>query len=187
MKNFAQQFELLGRKQLAIQEGILLLQEAQTELARARAAADAWGVTAILANATLIPLNIIVNAFELKSVNSLYQALIRELYGQFAKSGTRLDGHSKMALALLKKGVIEELKRKARTDLIPGVNILVGLAEDSLAAWQAIQLTNAGRQEGAALTVAVEQKIAAAQRHLVQIGIRRAELLGVLQTYSRTA
>ena len=185
--NFAAQFQMLGRKQLAIQEGIDLLRNTQLDLSRARSAADAWGTVAVLANVTLIPLNVIVNAFELKGANSLYQSLVQQLYGKFAKSGTRLDGHAKAALSLLKTAIVDELKRKALTDYVPGVNILVGLAEDSLAAWQAIQLVDSGSREISARAADIERKIVAANQQLIQIGIKRADILSRLQVQARTA
>jgi hypothetical protein len=184
--NLAQQFEVLGRKQLAIQEGIDLLRQTQFELSSSRASADAWGMAAVMANVTLIPLNVIVNAFELKAANTVYQMLVHNLYGKFGKSGTRLDGHAKTALAMLKQAISDELKRKAMTEFIPGINILVGLAEDSLAAWQVIQLVGSGNSEITALASNIERKISAACHQLLQIGISRAEILGRLQTYSRT-
>lgn len=113
--NFVQQFEMLGRKQLAIQDGISLLNQIRIELSQARATADAWGTAAVIANVTLIPLNVIVNALELKAANTAYQVLVRQLYGKFDKSGTRLYGQAKTALSLLKQAIIEELKRKAIT------------------------------------------------------------------------
>ena len=185
--NLARQFEMLGTKQLAIQEGIDLLRGIQPELSRAKAAADAWGTVAVVANVTLIPLNVIVNAFELKGASSLYQRLVRTLYGKFSKSGTRVDGHAKVALSLLKQAITEELKRKALTNYIPGVNILVGLAEDSLAAWQAIQLVDSGNREIAARAGDLEKKIAAANHQLVLLGIKRAEILDRLRVHARTA
>lgn len=171
------EFVMLGRKQLAYHEGIEMLRGIQVELARARAGADTWGFVAILANVTLIPLNVVVNAFELKAVGSLYQSLVRELYGKFAKSGTRADGHAKLALSVLKQAMVAELKRGSLAHYVPGVNIVVGLAEDSLAALQAVSAVEDGKREMAERAVALERKIAEATRQLVLIGIRRAELL----------
>ncbi|MGM9480331.1 hypothetical protein ACS5PN_03965 [Roseateles sp. NT4] len=188
MAHQAHQFAMLGRKQLAIQEGIALLQSAQMDLASARASASAWGIVGVMANVTLIPLNVIVNSFELKGASSLYQVVVHELYGKFAKSGTRLeDGHVKTMLSLLKQGIVAELKRKAMTDYIPGVNILVGLAEDSYAAWQAAALVESGNREIAALAVDLDRKIRAASQQLIQLGIKRAEILDRLQIAARTA
>lgn len=182
-----QQFRILGRKQLAVQEGLDLLRQAQADLRRAQAAGHAWGVTAVMANVTLIPLNVIVNAFELKAANTAYQILVRQLHDKFGKSGTRLDGRAKTALSLLKQAIKAELKRKAMTDLVPGVNILVGLAEDSMAAWQAIQLVESGNREMAARANDLSRAILAASQQLRRLGIKRAEILDRLQVVSRTA
>lgn len=181
------QFQMLGRKQLAIQEGIELLRQLQVELSRTRATADVWGRVAILANVTLIPLNVIVNAFELKAASSVYQILVQQLYGKVAKSGTRLDGHGKVVLAALKEAIVGELKRKALTQYIPGVNILVGLTEDSLAVWQTIQQVQSGGREMSAQAMQVELKIIAANQQLVQIGVKRAEIVDRGNIYGRTA
>lgn len=185
--NLVTQFHMLGKKQLAIQEGIDLLRQIQMELSRTKSSADAWGMVAVMANVTLIPLNIIVNAFELKAANSLYQMLVHQLYGKVAKSGTRLDGHAKTALSMLKQAITEELKRKALTNYIPGVNILVGLAEDSMAAWQTIQLVGAGKQDIAAQAAAIERKISLANHQLIQLGINRADIHDNLLRIRHTA
>lgn len=185
--NLALQFETLGRKQLAIQDGIQLLAQVRGDLARARSAAEAWGTVAVLSNVTLIPLNVVLNAFELKSANTMYQVLVQQLYGKLARSGSRLDGSWKPVLSLLKQAIVEELERKALTEFIPGVNILVGLSEDSLAAWQAIRLVESGNREIAGHLVSLERKIEEANRQLVEFGVRRAEILGQLQSQARTA
>lgn len=187
MKNLAQQFAILGKKQLAVHEGIVLLREAQADLARSSKLAEVWGTIGVFANITLIPLNVIVNSYDLKGVNGLYQTLVRALYAEFAKSGSRGDGHIMMVLAALKKAIIQELTRQAKTDLIPGVNILIGLAEDAMVAWQTVQMTQAGSSERVALSRAIEQKITLANRQLMQMGIERAEVLGRLQLRARTA
>ena len=181
------QFQILGRKQLAIQEGIDLLLSLRFDLSRTRTAADAWGTVAILANVTLIPLNIIVNAFELKGASSLYQILVQQLYGKFAKSGTRLDGNAKIVLSLIKQAITDELKRKALAQYIPGVNIIIGLAEDSMAAWQTIQLVESGAREITARAIDIDRKIIAANHQLIQLGIKRAEILSRFEVNVRTA
>jgi hypothetical protein len=185
--NLGQQFQTLGRKQLAIQEGIDLMMQCQSELARNRTSADAWGAAAIMANVALIPLNVIVNAFELKAATSLYQAVVRAAYDKFSRSGTRIDNQGKMVLALLKQAVAQELKRKGLTQFIPGVNILVGLAEDSWAAMEVSLTVKAGSSEMSAIAAGVQRKITGAHQQLMQLGVRRAEILAQMQTYARTA
>lgn len=185
--NIAQQDQALGRKQIAVQEGIDLLRQAQQEFNRHRASANAWGATAVVANVALIPLNVIVNAFELKAAQNAYQFLVQQVYSKVAKSGTRSDGHAKTALSLLKQAITGELKRKALTQYVPGVNILVGLAEDSLAAWQAIQLVEGGSREFAQQALALDRVINSAIQQMLKIGVQRAELLARMQVQARTA
>jgi hypothetical protein len=185
--NFLRQFQTLQNKQLALQEGVALLEQARRELQQSRAVANAWGLTAVLANATLIPLNCIVNAFELKSANTAYQLLVRTLYDKFARSGTRLEGPAKNALSMLKKAIVDELKRKALTDLVPGVNILVGLVEDSAALMQVTMVVDAGGRENASLAADIDRRLADFSRRLAQLGIEHAELITRVQRVSRIA
>ena len=187
MSNLAQQFSILGHKQLAILEGVDLLRQAQIDLSRAQASANTWGTIAVMANVTLIPLNCIVNGLELKAANTAYQVVVRQLYDKVSKSGTRAEGHAKTGLSLLKQAIVQELKRKAMKDMIPGVNILVGLAEDSLAAWQAIQQVEAGNREINTQAIRLQAAISAAALQLLQIGTKRAEMLARMQLIARTA
>jgi len=176
MDTFAQ-FQMLGRKQLAIQDGINELRGLRSELRQLRSAANIVGTTAVVANATLIPLNCIINAFELKAANSAYQSLVRHLYDKLAKSGTRIDGQAKTGLAVLKLVVVGELKRRALTHFIPGVNIMIGLTEDSLALYQTMHTVAQGDREFAAQFANVDRNIDASVHQLMQIGIQLAEIL----------
>jgi hypothetical protein len=185
--NPAREYQSLGRKQVALQEGIQLMREAQRELQQARAKQDAWGVVAVVADATLIPLNCIVNALNLGTAKSVYQTLVRALYDKVGKSGARLDGHAKTALSLLRQAITEEIKRKGLTQYVPGVNILIGLSQDSLTAWQTMQTVSGGGRETDALARAAERQIAAAQRELMAIGVRRANLLDDAKARGRIA
>ena len=184
--NSADEFRKLGAKQLGIQAAIDLLTQTQNELGQARASADKWGMVAVVSNVTLIPLNVIVNAFELSAAKGVYQSLVRELYGKFAKSGSRIDGHGKYVLSLTKAVIVSELKRKGLTAYLPGVNILVGLAEDSMAAWQAIQLVEDGKHEMNGYAAAIERQIAQARMELQKLGIPYAEFRGKVDIYRRT-
>jgi hypothetical protein len=185
--NLYQQFELLGRKQLAIEEGITLLRQARADLQLSKASADRWGAIAISANVLLVPLNCIISAFELKGCKNLYEMLVRELYKRYSQSGTRLSGTAKPLLAALKQGIIQELKRKALTEYVPGVNILVGLAEDSIAVWQTQQMVTQGESEMARLTLDLDRKISAALWQLQDIGRRSAAIIDRMEQLSRTA
>ncbi|WP_225000335.1 hypothetical protein [Cesiribacter sp. SM1] len=185
--SLVRQYEVLAKKQLALQEGIELMKQIQIDLNRQMMSANVWGLTAVAANATLIPLNVIINSFELKKANSIYQTLVRQVYDKFASSGTRAEGVAKTSLGILKKVVVEELTRNALKDYIPGVNILIGLAEDSLAFWQALQTVSSGSQEMKMIARNISLKIATANRELLQLGIQRAYIHDRMQEVSRIA
>lgn len=185
--NLIQRFEHLGRQQMNLNEAILLLNQIRCELRRDVASADAWAVVGVMSNVTLIPLNAIINAFEIGAAKSLYEALARELYFKMAKSGTRSEGLLKSALGTLKSVLVDTLKKKGATQFVPGVNILVGLAEDTLATWHAIERREGGRVEGHQLTLRMDLQINTAIRELQRLGIQRAEVLRLMDVRSRTA
>jgi hypothetical protein len=182
-----QQLEALRRRQLVLDDGIRMLRQIRQELARDSASAQAWGQVAVLANVTIIPLNVIVNTFELGAAKAVYDVVVGEVYAELARSGTRSEGRVKGALAALKKALVETLKRKGATAYVPGVNILVGLAEDSWAAWQAVTLTQGGQGEARQLAMRLQAQIDRTQRELVRLGVIHAELLERLEVLKRTA
>lgn len=181
------QFEMLGRKQMAFNEGIQMMQQLQRDFQVTNNQAKAWGITAVLANAVLIPLNCIVNAFELGAAANLYQTLAKELYKSFGQSGSRTTGVSKQALAILQKSIVESLTKSGLTQYVPGVNILAGLAQDSIALIQAMETVGQGSVERRRLDTIGQQKINEMTRKLSEIGIIRSQLLQQMQNISRTA
>ena len=185
--NLATQLQVLGRKQLAVDEGLALLRGIRRELLAHSRSAEAWGSTAVLSNLVLIPLNVIVNSFELGAVNSLYQRVVREVYGKFSASGTRTDGHLATALSILKTSIQQALTAKGMTQYVPGANILVGLAEDSLAAWQALDQVQSGKSEMLSRLRQLDHQILRAEQQLMQLGIQRAQVLDRLTVLNRTA
>ncbi len=185
--NLMHRFQQLGRQQMGLQDSIALLQRIRGEMQRDLAHADAWAVVSVMSNVTLIPLNAIINAFELGAAKSFYETVAREFYAKAAKSGTRSDGHLKTALGVLKSSLVEVLKKKGATQYVPGVNILVGLAEDSLATWQAIEQREGGRAEGQQLKMRLDQQINTAIRELQRLGVERADVLSRMDVRSRTA
>lgn len=185
--NLAQKYAQLGRRQNVIQEGINDLKRILAELADDRAAMDRWGTTAVMANVVLVPLNCIVNAFELGSVNTAYQHVAKMLYEKYAKSGTRAEGGVAKTVSVLKKGVLEALKAKGLKQAVPGANILFGLVEDSLAAFQTIQMVDKGQTEALDLSRQIRANIGRMVSELEAIGILRAQLLDQVQQIRRTA
>ncbi len=182
-----QQFESLGRKQATMQDTISMLQQSLTELQQVKAGADFWGMVAIVSNAALMPLNCIINAFELGAAQSVYQSLVRAVYDKFSKSGSRTDGTIKTAVEVVKNATIAALKSKGLTVYVPGVNILAGLAQDSMALLQAAQTVQKGNAEINSIKATLQQKIMAIQRELLQTGILRNQMLEKIERISRTA
>lgn len=186
--NLVHEFQVLGHKQNTIQQGTNDLRKIQNELSGTMALASSWGLTAIIANAALIPLNAIINSFELKRANSLYQTAVRALYGRFSKSGTRINNkYSKEVLKTLKDIIIQELTRKGMTDFVPGVNIIGGLAQDSIALLETAQTVESGSKEMKNLMSNINLKIEAARLELFRIGNRRSEILDYMKKVSTTA
>lgn len=165
-----------------------MLKDAQQDLIRARNSAEAWGVVAVMANVTLIPLNCIVNAFGAGTANSVYQTVVRSVYDKFSKSGTRLQSDKvKTTLSLLKTAVAAELKRKGLASQIPGANILIGLAEDSYAAFETLQTVQTGSRDIAAQEAALLRQIKRLETELRKFGIQEAGLLDQAGVVNRTA
>lgn len=184
--NVAQQLGVLRNKQFAIQESIQMLNEARMDLLQSGRGVGAWSTVGVLASVALIPLNCIVNSFQLKTATSMYQLLAQQLYGRFGKSGTRLEGKAKTTLSLVKQAITAELKYKALTEYIPGVNILVGLAEDSVAAWQMVALADTSSKELQALMASIDRKIASANQQLRKLGVDHNDILESVQRSMHT-
>jgi hypothetical protein len=183
--DLATRFRILSQKQIALQEGIEMLRETQRDLAKSRATGNIWGITAVLANATIIPLNVIINAYGLGPVKSRYDAFAHALYARFSASKTRIDGPEAEALEILKKTLIDLLKAEGATDYIPGVRVLVGLSQDTLALWKKINMVQNGSNEAKALAANADAKLNAMTKQLRELGIKQNEIFGRLQAMSR--
>ena len=133
----------------------------------------------------------IVNAFEVKPAASMYQALVqvfvRAAYEKTSASGTRLEGSAKPFLDAFKKATVEHLKKKGLTEYIPGVNIIVGLAEDSVAMFQVANKVTTGGAEMQRLAAQLERKLEATLRELNALGVQRARILSACPPSSGTA
>ncbi len=82
--------------------------------------------------------------------------------------------------------MVNELKRSATPEFVPGVNVLGGLAEDAMAVLQVVHRANSGRQEISASASDLERKMSAANRQPIQPGIRSAEILERVRNQLRT-
>lgn len=186
-QNLATTFHKLSQKQLAVSAGVAAMREARVALQQDMNSARFWGNAAVFANAALLPLNVMVNAFEVKGAVTLYQTVVKELYGQFAKSGTRIEGgRAKTGLSLLKKATVETLKSQGLSKYVPGVNILVGFAEDSVALFETMSKVQEGSAEMRQLLRQLDAKLTEANRAYLNIGIEMNRLLTELQRRART-
>ena len=187
-QNLAVTFQKLSQKQLAVSSGVAAMREARVALQQDMAAGRFWGNVAVFANAALLPLNVLINAFEMKAAVSLYQAVVKELYGQFARSGTRIEGgKAKTGLSLLKKAANEALKAQGLGKWLPGVNIIVGFAEDSIALFETASMVQEGSAEMRGLLRRLDAKLGEANRAYLDIGIEMDRLLTEMQRRARTA
>jgi len=186
--NLYHQFDQLGKRQIILQEGIELMKKVQLDFKQEKANASAWGFTAVMANVVLVPLNCIVNAFELKTANDIYKTLVKEAYSKFSKSGSRIKNDNvKTSLSILKKVATDTLKTKGMTAYVPGVNILVGLAEDSVAAWEAISLVSEGEKDLKNVAGMIERNITRTTNQLMDLGKLRSDIHDSIEQMERTA
>jgi len=187
-QDMAAAWRKITNQQLAVGAGLDAMREARVQLQKDIASGQFWGGVAIFTNAVLIPLNVVVNAFEVGAAASLYQALAKEAYSQFSKSGTRIDNSKvKTGLKVLKKALVDTLASKGLKHYIPGVNILVGLGEDSFALFETASTVKEGSQEMRQILRQVDAKIAEANGQFLKLGIELDRLLTELQRRARTA
>ena len=181
------QLVVLSQKQAGIQQGLNMLEEVRKELKASSAGMEAWGLVSVLANLILIPLNVIVNACELKVANSIYQTVTRIVYNKYASSGSRIDGEVGDLIGVLKDSIVDELKRKSKADLIPVANILLGLVQDSVATWQSVQELEGGRADVRSLTAGLEDQIRKMTDQLLKLGVIWAEVMNERDQVGRTS
>jgi hypothetical protein len=191
MSNLNQQFEILLNKQLAFQDGIAMMEKAQMDFRSDSATADLWGKTAVFANAALIPLNVVINSFDLKGLSDGFNSATKFFYNQYkdkAASGTRISNKTvKYSLAIIKSQATKQLVAKKMGQYVPGVNILMGLAEDSVALIETALMVESGSQQMSILKINMENKIAQMKRQLSALGVESADVLGKMQRVANTA
>lgn len=180
------EYDRLVDKQYSASEAVDSLRQIERELLLNRNWAKTWGQVAVISHALLVPLNVIVNAFEAKPVASLYQTFVKELYADVSMRRRR-PGRTTFANIVLERGVIGHLQLKGLHDYIPGVNIVFGLVEDSVALVNAAIETEEGNREIAAIAFRLRLSIGRAQAELNNIGIRRAQVQDRLARAARTA
>lgn len=183
--------EKLRRQQMAYSEGLHMMRLTREELIKTISGANGWGLTAVLSNAALVPLNIIVNAFAPASPATLIQAVGKFVYEKKAKSGTR-GGSTEAKLAIDAAGkigefAIQQVTNKGLKHMIPGVKILAGLAQDSIALIDVANEVGKGQREMNMQLRAIDRKMAEAIKMIQTIGIERALVNDAVSRINRTA
>lgn len=183
--------EKLRRRQMAYSEGLHMMRLTREELVKTISGANGWGLTAVLSNAALIPLNIIVNAFAPASPATWIQAVAKFVYEKKGKSGTRgQSSDAKMAIEVAGKigeFAAEQAKNKGLKHMIPGVKILAGLAQDSIALIDVANEVGEGQREMNMQLRAIDRKMAEAIKMIQTIGIERALIHETASQIKRTA
>jgi len=165
----AQVCKVIAKKINAFQGGVQDLEKVRQELNVNVDAANAWGVTAVMANLVILPLNIVVNALEAPKAKTIAQRAAAWAYSKYGKSGTRTSGDPKEASDLVgqfRDVINAELKKEKLVEYIPGVNIIVGAIQDSIAAWQTVDMVNSGSAELKKLQQSVQSNIAKMKKSL---------------------
>ena len=196
--NDVHEFQVLMRKQLAIQEGIKMLEQIKTELVGIETMGTVLGAVAVTCRAVMIPLNVIVNAGQLGTAKRMLGVLGEQvskvaIYQRHGASGTGLggslkswEGVAKLSLSTLKAGIVAELKQKGLMHYVPGANILIGLSEDSLALAFAMQAMKEGGAEFRMAAQKQQGQLARMERELVSLGIVANRHLERVQVSQRT-
>ncbi len=168
-----------------------MLRMTRAELVKTIDGADGWGLAAVLSNAALVPLNIIINAFAPGSPTSLFQSVVKYVYEQKAKSGTRGESNdAKQAIKVageIGKVATEYAKKRGMANMVPGISILTGLAQDSIALMDVANLVSEGQKEMRHHLRALDTKINETLKSIETIGIERALVHDAMDQRSRTA
>lgn len=175
-------------RQAAVGDGLAAMRIARSELQKNMASARMWGNIAVISNAIILPLNVIVNAFPAPSAKTVYQKLVRELYNKYGKSGSHIQNRTiKTTLTELKEILTSVLVSQGVGIYVPGVKILVGVTEDTIALLESASMVQDGSAEMRLLMRQIDLKIATAERSLVNIGAEIDQALAKAQILARTA
>ena len=191
MIDLARYDERLRRRQVAYSEGLHMLRLTRSELVRTIDGANGWGLSAVLSNAALVQLNIIINAFVPGAPTSLFQSVSKYVYEQTAKSGTR--GETKEAKQAIKwageigKIATEYAKKRGMANMVPGIGILTGLAQDSIALFDVAKIVSEGQREMNQGLRSLDAKITETLKIIETIGIERALVHDAAKQLGRTA
>ena len=178
---------LIGKK-VAAREGLAMARQNLAEFERNQTIADSWGSLALAAQATILPLNIIINAFPgAGKAKSIYERTARVLYERFGASGTRVEGNAADLLGELKRVLEAELTRKKMLDFVPVVRIFTGLAEDGMALMETAEKIQRGSTGMPELRNRQQRDIQKYRRDLALLSQQQIHLLERAEVRGRTA
>ena len=187
----ATRFWQIGQRQLALQEGLDLLRQAELELLRDMAGADRWAFVALAAHACQVPLNVVVGGLQLGALRPVFDgfghALRAAVTADAARRGQWAGAALPHAFWALQQGIGQALARKGAAYAVPGANILLGLAEDSFALLQAAQDVSRGRDEMQQLRRQLQRSIHTTLRQMTVLGVERNRALERMQLRMRAA
>ncbi|HKK18751.1 MAG TPA: hypothetical protein VJ952_08730 [Opitutales bacterium] len=136
-----QRYQVLSKHVVTAREGLAMARQNLSEFERNQSISSVMGNIALAAQATILPLNIIINAFPgAGKAKSIYEKFARVLYERFGASGTRVEGKTADLLGELKRVLEAELTRKKMVDYVPVVRIFTGLAEDGMLLMQTAEM-----------------------------------------------
>lgn len=171
-----------------LQEGLLETYErVGVELGDAAAGMKTWGNVAVVSNAIILPLNVIINAMNAPNPRSLYQRLAMKLYEKSGASGTRSEGQATALLEAIKGAVVDELGSRGLKDHVPGVRIIFGFAQDAMALYESAVMVEEGSSEMKQQIAALHRRLEETKLTLMKLGIERAWLHEMLEPLTRTA
>ena len=179
-------YKMLSQKQMLQGDLVATLEEINNQLANDLHSGRAWGEVAVVSLAVLVPLNAILNAFEMKAPASMFEMFVKKAYEKFGKSGAHTEGNAKKALDAAQGIAVSFLKVKSK-EMIPVVNILFGLAQDSVAFYQAASNLQLADSEGKEYASNIQSQIFRAKNEILKSGIKMNVLLERTTLKSHTA
>lgn len=183
-----QRYQILIRKKVAAREGIEMARQNLAEFERNQGMANVFGNIALAAQATILPLNIIINAFPAAGkAKSVYERFARGIYERFGASGTRVEGGGADALGELKRVLEAEFTRAKMLEMVPVVKIFTGLAEDGMALMQTAEMVGRGSIEARDSRNRLQRAIQQYRQDLARLSQQQINLLQSAETRARTA
>src|SRR6056297_495641 len=182
-----QRYQVLSKHVVTAREGLAMARQNLSEFERNQSISSVMGNIALAAQATILPLNIIINAFPgAGKAKSIYERFARGIYEQFGASGTRVEGNTADLLGELKRVLEAELTRKKMVDYVPVVRIFTGLAEDGMLLMQTAEMIERESAGMPQLRNQLETQVRKFRLDLARLGQQQIQLLEQAKTRAHT-